>query len=228
MNRTFSLHSALVAGLVTAVSIAAPVVSMAQAAPAAPATQAPPPQAIPAKIALINFEGVVFATNEGQKTVQDMQAKYAPKKAEIDKLAAEVDSLKKQAEAGKATMPPEEYASRVRTIDTKEKQLNLDADNATSAYNADLQDAYTKVAAKVNSVMQNYAQLNGYTLVLDVGNQQSPVVWAVTNTDISAAIVAAYNASSGVAAPPPSAPSASKPKPATGTAPKPMAPSSSH
>jgi outer membrane protein len=77
---------------------------------------------------------------------------------------------------------------------------------------------------KVNVVVQDYVKKNGYTLLLDVGGQQSPVMWtaAEPNADITQAIIEAYNASSGVAAPPPTAPAptASRPRPSTSTTPK--------
>jgi len=221
MNRTLAFVSALGAGLLTAT------VSAQTAAPAAPAAATPAPapvvpQAIPAKIALIAFEQSVFATNEGQKAVADVQKKYEPKKAQIDALAQEVDSLKKQMQASASTLSDEEKASRLKNIDLKEKQLNRDAEDATAAYNADLQEAYGKLAQKVNLTMRKYVQDNGYTLLLDVSGQQSPVLWAVPQTDVTEAVINAYNVASGVAAPPPSAPSPNRPK--STTAPKPAAP----
>jgi outer membrane protein len=189
-------------------------------APAAPAPAPVVPQAIPAKVALIAFEQSVFATNEGQKAVEDVKKKYEPKKNQIDALAAEVDSLKKQLQSAPATLTDEERASRLKNIDVKEKQLNRDAEDATAAYNADLQEAYGKLAQKVNLTMRKYVQDNGFTLLLDVSGQQSPVLWALPQTDVTEAVINAYNVSSGVAAPVPSAPSATR-KPA---APKPAAP----
>jgi Skp family chaperone for outer membrane proteins len=209
MNRTLVLVSALGAGLMTTAGTA----QTPAAAPAPePAAQAPAtPQAIPAKIALVAFEQGVFATNEGQIAVQGVQKKYEPKKAQIDTLAQEVDSLKKQLQSAPATLPDEERATRLKNIDTKEKQLNRDAEDAQTAYNADLQEAYGKVAAKVSVTLKKYVSDNGFTLLLDVSNQQSNVMWAVPSTDVTQAVVTAYNASSGVAAPPPSAPSAPSP-----------------
>lgn len=239
MNRTLAFVSALGAGLLTAAAVSAqttPAPAAAAPAPAAstPAPAAAPapvqPEAIPAKIALIAFEQSVFATNEGQKAVQEVQKKYEPKKSQIDALAAEVDSLKKQLQSAPASLSDEEKASRVKNIDTREKQLNRDAEDATAAYNADLQEAYSKLAQKVNVTMRKYVADNGYTLLLDVsGGQQnqSPVLWAVPQTDVTEAVINAYNVASGVAAPPPSAPSASRPRPATTprpAAPKPAAP----
>ena len=219
MNRTLVLASALGAGLLSAAGMAQPAAAPAPqtAAPAA----APAPQAIPAKIALIAFEQAVFATNEGQKAVQDVQKKYEPKKAQIDTLGQEVDSLKKQLQAAPATMPEEERNSRLKAIDTKEKLLNRDAEDAQAAYQADLQEAYGKVATKVSVTTKKYVADNGFTILLDVSNQGSNIMWAVDNTDVTLAVVNAYNASSGVAAPPPSAPSAARPRMTT---PRPVAP----
>jgi Skp family chaperone for outer membrane proteins len=219
MNRTLVLVSALGVGLTTAAGMAQTTGAPASATTtpaAAPAAAAP--QAIPAKIALVAFEQAVFATNEGQKAVQDVQKKYEPKKAQIDALAAEVDSLKKQLQSAPATMSDDERATRLKTIDTKEKQLNRDAEDATNAYNADLQEAFGKVAQKVSVTLKNYVAQNGFTLLLDVSNQQNNIImWAVPSTDVTQAVVTAYNASSGVAAPPPAAPSAARPRPATTT-----------
>ena len=210
MNRTVVVTMALSAGLIV-------VPSFAQTAGTAPATSpstavtSAAPQAVPAKVALIAFEQAVFSTNEGQVAVQTVQKKYEPRKAQIDSLSTEVDTLKKQAQAAPATSSDEERQARLRTIDTKEKQLNRDAEDATNAYQADLQEAYGKVAQKFSGVMKNYCQTAGFTLLLDVSNQSSNVMWALQTTDITQAAVDAYNKSSGVAAPPPSAPSASGP-----------------
>jgi Skp family chaperone for outer membrane proteins len=228
MNRTLVLVSALGAGLMTTAGMA-----QTPAAPTPPATQpaaeAPvTPQAIPAKIALVAFEQAVFATNEGQKTVQDIQAKYKPKKDQIDSLSHEVDSLKKQLQSAPATLSDADRAAKMKEIDAKEKRLNHDAEDAQTAYNTDLQEAYGKVAAKVSVTLKKYVSDNGYTLLLDVSSQQSNVMWANQSTDVTQAVVTAYNASSGVAAPVPSAPSSSapaaaRPRPST-TAPKATAP----
>jgi Skp family chaperone for outer membrane proteins len=224
MNRNLILLSALGVGMTAS--------AMAQtAAPAAPATPAAadpaagpaaaPPQAIPAKIALISFEQAVFATNEGQRAVQDIQKKYEPKKQAIDSQAQEVDSLKKQLQSAPSTLSDAERAAKLKAIDSKEKALNREAEDAQNSYQADLQEAYGKVAQKVSLSLKKYVTDNGYTILLDISNQQTNnVMWVnpKENIDITEAVVNAYNASSGVAAPAPAAPSAT-PRPRTTTTP---------
>jgi outer membrane protein len=223
MNRTLVLATALAAGLAVP-----PIAAQAATSSAAPATAAPnvKPEAIPAKVAIIAFEQAVVATNEGQRAMADVQKKFEPQKTKIDSQAAEVDSLKKQVQGLPATTPDDERARRLRTIDEKEKALNRDAEDAQNAYQGDLQEAYGKVAQKVGAAAVKYAQDNGFTLMLNVGgNQQTPnpVLWFSQTTDITQAVVNAYNSSSGVAAPPPSAPAAHRatPPPAGAATPHP-------
>src|SRR5579871_2963330 len=210
MNRNAAFASALAAVLTTAVSLAQTTAAPAPAAAAPAAAAAVAPQAIPAKIAIIEYEQVAAATNEGQRLLQELQTKYTPQKTKLDALAAEIDSLQKQLQAAPATMTDEERASRARTIDTKQKQLQRDGENATNAFNAELQDTLGAVAKKMGPILIKYVQDNGYTMLLDNTGQQGglAVLWTQPGTtDISQAVVDAYNASSGVAAPAvPSAP----------------------
>ncbi len=206
MNRTLVLATALATGL-AASSLLAQAPATAPAPAAAP-TAAVAPQAIPAKVAVIAFEQGVVATNEGQKAVADVQKKFEPKKAAIDAQSAEVESLKKQYQALPATLSDEERATRLKAIDTKEKSLQRDVEEAQTAYNSDVQEAYGKVAQKFGGTAVKYAQDNGFTLLLNIGGQQQlpTVLWWQQQTDITQAVVNAYNLASGVAAPVPAAP----------------------
>jgi outer membrane protein len=226
MNSKLVLVSALAAVVMTTTAVAQ------TAAPATPPAAAPqpaaqPPQAVPAKIAIIEYEEVAAATNEGQKAVADLQKKYEPKKAQLEQLRTEIDSLTKQLQSAPATMPDDEKASRARTIDTKQKQLQRDAEDAQNAYQTDVQEAIGKVAQKLGPVVMKYVQQNGYTMLLD--NNGPPqqggisVLWA-PGTDISQAAVDAYNATTpNISAPAPSAPAATAPRPRP-AAPKPATP----
>jgi Skp family chaperone for outer membrane proteins len=221
MNRTLVLVTALAAGMTSAAGVAQTAAPQT-AAPSAPAATVAP-QAVPAKIALIEYEQAAAATNEGIRSLQDLQKKYEPKKAQLQTLSQEIDSLKKQLQSAPATLSEADRASRVRAIDVKEKQLQRDGEDASNAYNTDVQEALGKVAKKLGPVVVKYVQQNGYTMLLDNTGQQGGlgVLWTIPGTDISQAVVDAYNTASGIAPPPPSAPAAARPRPTTS---KPAAP----
>jgi outer membrane protein len=219
MNSKFVFIAALAAGSLNAAAVAQ--TAGAPAAPAAPA-QAPAPQAIPAKIAFIELSEVAQATNEGQNTIEALQKKYEPTKQKLEALKTEIDSLTKQLQSAPASTSDEEKASRARAIDTKQKQLQRDSEDASTQYGSEAQDAIAKVVGKLGPVVVKYVQQNGYTVLLDNTGQPQQgglnLLWG--GTDISQAVVDAYNAASPASAPVPSAPSAARPR----TTPKPAAP----
>jgi len=221
MNRTLIFASAL------AVSLASS--TLAAQAPAAPATQAPAaapvvPEAIPAKIAIIAFEEAVVSTNEGQKAMQDVQTKYDPKRKQLEAQNTEIENLQKQLQALPASATDEDRSKLMRNIDAKQKQLQLDGQQTSDAANADAQTAFNAVARKVGGAAVKYAQEHGFTMLInfpDPRTQQSnQVLWFQPNTDITEAVVNAYNLSSGVAAPAPSAPAPARRTTPPATAPK--------
>ena len=184
---------------------------------AAPAATTP---AGPAKIAVVAFQVAVAQTNEGQRSFADLQKKYQPKQTQLKSLNDEIDNLTKQLQASGEKLSEEERAARAKTIDDKKKQLQRDAEDAQNDMQNEMQELYSSLASKVYDVLNDYSKQHGYTLVLDVAQQQSPVLYATESTNITKAIIDAYNVKSGVPAPPPSA-AGSAPVP---SAPKPAAP----
>jgi outer membrane protein len=172
------------------------------------------PSAGPSKIAVIAFQAAVGQTNEGQRNFSDLQKKFEPKRQQLKTLSDQIDSLTKQLQTQGDTLSDAERASRARTIDDKKKELDRSAEDAKNDYQGEIQELYNGLASKVYDVLASYAQTQGYTLVLDMGQKQSPVLVANPTTDITRAIIDAYNVKSGVPAPP-AQPTASAPKPAT-------------
>ena len=168
----------------------------------------------PAKIAVIAFQAVVGQTNEGQRDFADLQKKYEPKRQQLKALSDEVDALTKQLQTQGESLSDTERASRARTLDEKKKQLDRSSEDARNDYQSEVQELYASLASKVYDVLAGYAQQQGYTLVLDMGQQQSPVLFANPTTDITKAVLDAYNVKSGVPAPP-AQPAAAAPKPST-------------
>jgi outer membrane protein len=192
------------------------VLSAGAQTPAAPAA-AP---AGPARIAVIAFQLAVAQTNEGQRDFADLQKKFAPKEASLKSLSDEIDALNKSIQDPAANLSDVERANRSKAVDEKKKQLDRETEDLRNDGQQDMQDLYTSLASKVYDVMQNYAEGQGFTLVLDISQQQSPVLYASATTNITKQVIDAYNVKSGVPAPPqqPSAPTGAAP---TGAAPRP-------
>lgn len=209
MKRSLALILTLASGFV---------LSAAAQTPAAPAATAGP-----AKVAVIAFQVAVAQTNEGQRNFADLQRKYEPKRQQLKALSDDIDSLTKQLQTQGDKLSDAERANRAKTIDDKKKQLDRSAEDARNDYQGEMRELYNGLASKVYDVLASYAQQRGYTLVLDMGQQQSPVLFANPATDITKAVLEAYNVKSGVPAPAVQ-PAAAAPGPAPQPAKPPTAP----
>lgn len=201
---------ALGLGLSTAFGAAA----FAQAA-AAPAAAAPAPAAspgpVPTKIGVVNIQQAIGECNEGKKELDALQQKFTPKQNELKGLNDEVENLKKQYQAQADKLSDEEKSSRAKAIDSKQKALQRNYEDAQAEFQQAEQDVINRIGAKMLTVLEKYSNANGFAVVLDVSNPQtSPVLWATQGTVITKELVEAYNAEAGTAAP--------APKPAAGAA----------
>jgi outer membrane protein len=174
------------------------------------------------KIAVINFQAAVAQTNEGQRNFGELQKKFDPKRTELKNMQDEIDALKKQLQTSGTNLSDAEREARLKTIDDKEKAYQRTGEDASNDFQQEMQQTYAQLAEKVFTSVQSYAEQNGYSVVLDASaNQQQgvpTVLWASKGTDITAAVIQAYNAKSGIPAPA-NVPSAPAPSHSTTTTP---------
>jgi outer membrane protein len=201
MKRSFTL----VCLLASATGVGALAQATAPSAPSAPtpadatsALTAAPAVPASAKIAIIAFQQAVAATNEGQRNFAQLRVKFEPKQAALKAQSDEIDSLKKKLQDAGSNLSEPERDSQLRTIDEKTKSLQRSAEDAQNEASGAMNDMYQQLAQKVYAVLDAYSNQNKFTLVLDTSAQQTPVLWANGSTDITKAVVDAYNAKSGV------------------------------
>lgn len=201
MNRVFSRSIFVTSLLIAGLGISA--VAQTGGAPVHPTGTT--------RVAVINFQAAVFQTNEGRQKIAALQQKFDPKRTQLKAEADEINTLKKQLQADASKLTDAERQSRTQAIDEKEKNLQRDGEDASNDYEQQMQQTYQQLAEKVYGVMQSYAKTNGYGVVLDesaTAQQPPTVLWRNDSTDITKAVIAAYNVQSGVAAPASTIPSA--------------------
>jgi Skp family chaperone for outer membrane proteins len=210
--------------LALALSPAFAAVSLAQGTAAPAATPASGPA--PTKIGIVNIQDAIIGTNEGKKDFDALQAKFTPKQTELKTLNDEVENLKKQFQAQGDKLSDEERASRAKTIEAKQKVLQRSYDDAQTEFQQAEQEVVNRIGTKMLTVLEKYANANGYAVILDVSNPQTPVLWANQGTIITKELVDAYNAANPSAAPPakssgaaPAKPPATAGRPATSATP---------
>jgi len=177
-------------------------------------------QAAPTKIGVIHVQEAILSTKDGQKAASELQAKFAPRKSELEKKQSDIAALQDQLRKGSATLSDDAKNKLMRDIDSKNTSLKRDSED----FDADVQQEEGKLmqelGAKMMKVLDKFAADNGYAVIIDVSNPQTDVLWRATAADITAEIIALYdkaNPVAGAAAPAPAAPSTQVTRPPAGT-----------
>jgi len=157
----------------------------------------------PTKVGVAGIQQAIANTNEGKKEIDALQQKFAPKQTELKALSDELENLKKQLAAQGDKLSEEERTNRVRAMETKQKTLERNAEDAENEFQRAMQEIFNRLGSKMLPVLDKYALEHGYTVILDVSNQAAtPVLWASQTTNITKELIDAYNAL-GPAAPAP-------------------------
>ena len=174
-------------------------------------------QAQQGKFAVINIQGAIISTKDGQKAAAELNAKTAPKKRELEQKQNEVNALQDQLNKGSNTLSDTAKNDIYKNIEAKKKNLQREVEDAQADLEADQQKLLQQLDQKILAVIEKYARDNSITMVVDVSSPQTPVLYASPSVDITKEIIELYdkNASSGsgsAPAPTTSAPPAA-PKP---------------
>ena len=178
-------------------------------APAAGPAASAGTAAIPTRIGLMNVRDAIMGTADGKKAALDLEEKFASRRTTLQKRQIDLQAKKDQMSRGGAAMSEAAKAALAREIDAEDKNFKRDVEDL----NTDGEEAQNKlfqaIWAKLQPVVQQYALQNGFAAILDVGNDQTPVLWASNTMFITADVVSLYNQSHVPAAT--ATPAASKP-----------------
>jgi outer membrane protein len=174
------------------------------------------------KFAVINIQGAIISTKDGQKAAAELNAKTAPKKKELEQKQTEINSLQDQLNKGSNTLSETAKNDLYKNIEAKKKGLQREVEDAQADLEADQQKLLQQLGQKILAVIEKYSRDNGITMVVDVSSPQTPVLYASPSIDITKEIIELYdkNAGSGASSSAPAAPAAKPPA----AAPKPAAP----
>jgi outer membrane protein len=171
------------------------------------------------KIGAVSSQEAILATDEGKKESETIQQRFGPRGNALKAQNEEVEKLKSQLQAQSDKLSDAERAKRVKEISDKQKTLQRSYEDFQAEVQQAEQEIMTRLGQKMLKVLEKYADKNGYAIILDTANPQTPVAWVYPGNNINKELVEAYNAENPVSG----VPAAGAAKPATPAAPKPAA-----
>jgi len=179
------------------------------------------------KIGVLNVQIAITSTSEGKQAAAELQSQFTPRQTELQGMQKQIDEIRGRLQTGQTTLSDEEKARLAREGDQLTRNLQRKQQESQDDFNDSQQDVVNRIGRKLVDVLDGYAKQNGLSVVLDTSAQQTPVIYASNEIDITQEIIRLYDqkypitgkSSSGAGAP--ATPRPAAPKPATPAAPKP-------
>jgi len=189
------------------------------------------PAVLPAqtsKVAVVDFERAVVQCAEGKKSSEKFNATVQARQADVVQRQKDLDDATKKLQNGARTLSDSAKADLQKDIDKKTTDLQRVNEDAQKELETMRDELLRPIAQKATALLNAMAEQQGYTLVVDISNPQSNVVFANPKNDITEELIKRIDAEAAKApasseAPPKTAPpagSAARPPATTPAAPK--------
>jgi len=185
-------------------------ISLAMGVAAVATAQTAPPQV---KVGVINIQSAMVSTKDGQKAVAELNGRMAPKQKELEKKQTDIRDLQDKLQKGSNTLAESAKDNLKRDIDAKTKNFNRDMEDAQAEMDLEQRKILDDLSQKMMQVIDKYAVANGYAVILDVSNPNTPVLYASNAVEVTKDIVDLYDKMQPTTAPVKPSPTATKPAP---------------
>ena len=173
-----------------------------------------------AKVGVLSVQAAIASTAEGKQAAAELQSQFAPRTTELQNLQKQIEELRSRLQTGQSTLSDEEKArlqregdQLTRTFQRKQQEFQDDTNDAQ-------QEVVNRIGRKLVDVLSKFSKDNGYSIILDTSSQQSPVLFAANQIDVTQDIIRLYDQSYPVK-------TSAGAAPATRPAPRPAAPATS-
>lgn len=173
------------------------------------------------KIGIINVRQAIVTTAEGKQASAELQSQFSARQNELEGLNKQINDLRQRLSAGQATLSDDEKVRLTQQGQRLTQQLDRKNNELQEDVNAAQGEVVDRIGRKMMDVLDRYARENGIVAVFDSSAQNSPILFASTNIDITQDIIKLYDQAYPLKAGAAPAKPATTPKPASSTPPAP-------
>lgn len=141
-----------------------------------------------AKVAIINLQRAVVETAEIKKAQADLEAKYRPRTAELEKVQKELQDLQAQLQSGKVT-PQQEQDLQARG-QRRQREAQRLTEDLQGDVDRERNEILQKAGQRMNEIVKKIAESQNVDVVVDVTN----AVYFKPALEITNDVIKAYDA----------------------------------
>jgi outer membrane protein len=141
------------------------------------------------KIAIINSQAAVIETAEIKKAQTELEAKYRPRQAQVEKLQKEIADLQQQLQAGQGKLNPQAEQDIQLRGQRKQRELQRLGEDLQGDVDRERNEILGRTGQRMQEIVKKMAEERGYDVVVDVSN----TVYYKPGLEITKEATAAYD-----------------------------------
>jgi outer membrane protein len=122
------------------------------------------------KVAIINSQLAVTETAEIKKAQGEMEAKFKPRQAEVEKLQKEIASLQGQLQSGQGKLTPQAEQSIQIQGQRRQRELQRLTEDLQADVERERNEILQRVGGRMQEVVRKLAEERTLDVVVDVSN----------------------------------------------------------
>jgi outer membrane protein len=119
------------------------------------------------KVAVVDSRQAVLSTAEIKKASADLEAKYKPRQAEMERLRKDLDEIQQKLQAGADKLTPQATSELNATGQRKQRDLQRLSQDLQEEVEAERQDILSKTSQRMLAVVKQLAETRGLDVVID-------------------------------------------------------------
>jgi outer membrane protein len=155
----------------------------------------------PSRVGVINVQVAITSTAEGKQASLELQSQFAPRQTELENLRKQIEDIQTRLRTGASTLSDDEKARLTREGDTLTRTFQRKQQDLQDDGNEAQRDVVDRIGRKMLDVVDKYSRDNGFAVIIDTSAQNTPVVYAANQVDITQDIIRLYDTAYPVKAP---------------------------
>jgi outer membrane protein len=147
----------------------------------------------PVKIGVIDWQKAIMSTVQGRQSAAALQARFEPRRAEVEKKRSDLNGLQGKLHQQAATLDETSRARMEREIDRGTRALNRLIEDLDLDLQEEQAATIRELGANMNAVIEKYIVRHRFAVILEVTGGQPPAAWAAASVNLTEEIVKAYD-----------------------------------
>ncbi len=142
------------------------------------------------KVGFVNSVEVLQGTDEGRQKLGGFQQWAEARQKELQQDKTELDRLREQFAAQERTLNPDTRTEMMRTIEDRDRRLRRKQEDSQLESESRNRQMLEQVGTKIQTIISEYAQQNGYSVIFLRNESQS---YVDPSLDVTKELVSIYN-----------------------------------